>query len=106
MNPFVERRQDEISGALSCFDRVVITGTSLDIRHPEAMASLLRYRNIRLFDYAKWAEPSRDKLHRNAEQVAADSESEIELIQRSNSFRKEESIKAMAVSSPREMKKR
>ena len=27
MNPFVERHRDKISGVLSCFDRVVITGT-------------------------------------------------------------------------------
>jgi hypothetical protein len=27
MNPFVEQHQDEISGVLSCFDRVVIIGT-------------------------------------------------------------------------------
>ena len=31
MNPFVERHQDKIAGVLSCFDRVVITGTLPDI---------------------------------------------------------------------------
>jgi hypothetical protein len=41
MNPFVERHQDEIAGLLSCFDRVVITGTLPDIGHAGAMAQLL-----------------------------------------------------------------
>jgi hypothetical protein len=31
MNPFVEQHQDDISCVLSCFDRVVITGTWPDI---------------------------------------------------------------------------
>ena len=34
MNPFVERRQDEISGVLSCFHRVVTISTStIETRH-------------------------------------------------------------------------
>jgi hypothetical protein len=33
MNPFVERHQEDISGTLSCFDRVVITGTVPEICH-------------------------------------------------------------------------
>ena len=72
MNPFVERHQDRISGVLSCFDRVVLTGTLPDICYPEAMAGFLNYRNIRLFDYARWAEPLRGQLRENAGQIAAD----------------------------------
>jgi hypothetical protein len=34
MNPFAEQHQEEIGGVLSCFDRVVITGTL-----PRAIAS-------------------------------------------------------------------
>ena len=53
MNTFVQRRQGEIGCVLSCFDRVVITGTLPDICHPKAMAGYLSYRDIRLFDYAR-----------------------------------------------------
>ena len=66
MNPFVERHQEEIGGVLSCFDRVVITGTWPDICHPKAMAGYLSYRDIRLFDYARRAEPLRDEVRANA----------------------------------------
>nr|VFK00089.1 MAG: hypothetical protein BECKLFY1418B_GA0070995_11691 [Candidatus Kentron sp. LFY] len=95
MNPFVERHRGEISGVLSCFDRVVITGTLPDICYPQAMAGFLSYQGIRLFDYASWAEPSRDELRQNAERIAADAGLKIEFIHKSNGFRKEERIKAI-----------
>ena len=38
MNPFVERYQEDVAGVLSCFDRVMVTGTLPDICHPKAMA--------------------------------------------------------------------
>ena len=41
MNPFVERHQNKIAGVLSCFDRVVITGTLPDIGYAGAMAGYL-----------------------------------------------------------------
>lgn len=93
MNPFVERHRADISGVLSCFDRVVITGTLPEICHPNAMAGFLSYRNIRLFDYAKWAEPLRDELRHNAEKVATDAGLKIEFIRKSKGFRKEQRIK-------------
>jgi hypothetical protein len=37
MNLFVEQHQDEIGCVLSCFDRVVITGTLPDICHPKEL---------------------------------------------------------------------
>ena len=70
MNPFVERHQEEISGVLSCFDRVVITGTLPDIGHARAMAQWLGSQGIRLFDYPQWAAPLREDLCQNAERLA------------------------------------
>ena len=67
MNPFVEQHRDEIGCVLSCFDRVVITGTLPDICHARAMAGYLGGRGIRLFDYAHWAEPLRDEIRANAD---------------------------------------
>jgi hypothetical protein len=62
MNPFVERHQGDISGVLSCFARVVITGTLPAIAHAGAMTGLLGYLGIRVFDYTQWAEPLREAL--------------------------------------------
>jgi hypothetical protein len=93
MNPFVERHQDNISGTLSCFDRVVVTGTLPDICHPRAMAGFLDYHGVRLFDYPRWAEPLRTELRENAERIAAETGLEIEFIRKLRAFRKEARIK-------------
>ena len=44
MPTFVERRAEQIQGVLSCFDRVVLTGTLPDLCHAEAMARYLESR--------------------------------------------------------------
>ncbi len=95
MNAFIERHQQQITGVLSCFDRVILTGTLPEIAHTGAMERFLRYRNIRLFDYPRWAEPLRDDLRRNAERLAAEAGLEIEFIRRLKAFRKEARIKAI-----------
>jgi hypothetical protein len=92
MNPFVEQHRDEIGSVLSCFDGVVITGTLPDICHPRAMAGYLGYRGIRLFDYARWAEPLREEIRANAEQLAAEAGLDIEFIRKLKAFRKEERV--------------
>lgn len=93
MNPFIERHQDKIGGVLSCFDRVVITGTLPDICHAEAMGGYLGYHKIRLFDYARWAEPLREELRENAERLATEAGLQIEFIRKLKAFRKEARIK-------------
>jgi len=93
MNPFIARHQHQITGVLSCFDRVILTGTLPEIAHAGAMERLLRHRNIRLFDYPRWAEPLRDELRRNAEQLAAEAGLEIDFIRRLKAFRKEARVK-------------
>ncbi len=85
---------DRIVGTLSCFDRVVMTGTVVDSAHPEAMARTPRIRGVRFFDDARFAEPLRDEVRANAEKVAAELGLTIESLQRKN-FRKEERVKAI-----------
>lgn len=70
MNAFLERHAKKIAGALSCFDRVVITGTIPGICHSEGMTGYLTYRKIRIFDYTKWANPLRERVRRSAQRLA------------------------------------
>jgi len=93
MNPFVERHRASISNTLSCFDRVVITGTLPDICHAEAMGGYLGYHKIRVFDYPRWAEPLREELRENAERLATEAGLQIEFIRKLKAFRKEARIK-------------
>jgi hypothetical protein len=95
MNPFVERHQDKITGVLSCFDRVVITGTLPDIGHADALTRFLGFHGVKLFDFPRWAEPLRDELRQHAEQLAAEAGLKIEFIRQHKAFRKEERIKAI-----------
>lgn len=87
-----ERYAEKISGVLSCFDRVVIQGTLPKFCFAQGMAGFLNYNHIRLFDYPRFAEPLRDELRDNAEQVARENSLEIEFIRKKN-FRKEDRIR-------------
>lgn len=95
MESFLERHADLIQGVLSCFDRVVLTGTLPDLCHAEAMARYLGARGIRLFDYPRWAEPFRDELRAHAERLAQEAGLTIEFIRRVKDFRKEKRIKQL-----------
>jgi len=67
-----ERYRDRLSGVLSCYDRIVITGTFPGICYAQGMTSFLYARGIRIFDYARFAEPLRDRIRARAEQLSAE----------------------------------
>ncbi len=92
MESLLERYPQQISGVISCFDRVVITGSHPDICYSDGMAAHLSTRGIRLFDFTGWAEPLRDQLRSNAEALAAQEGVEIQYINNKN-IRKEECVK-------------
>lgn len=89
-----ERYGDQIVGVLSCFDRVVITGTLLEICHGQAMGRHLTEQGFRLFDYTQWAEPLREEIRQHAERLAKAASLPIEFIRR-NDFRKEERVQEL-----------
>jgi len=92
MAALTERYASKIRGVLSCFDRIVITGTLPDICYADAMSSHLRSKGIRIFDYTQFAEPLREEIRLQAERLARDNGLEIEFI-RKKDFRKERRIK-------------
>jgi hypothetical protein len=92
MSMLTQRYAGKIRGILSCFDRVVITGTLPDICYADAMSSHLRSKGIRIFDYIQFVEPLRDEIRVRAEALAQKNGLEIEFI-RKKDFRKEERIK-------------
>jgi hypothetical protein len=77
---------------LSCWDRVLIFGTLPGICFAGGMTSYLYERQIRIFDYPRFAEPFRDQITENAKKLAAESGLEIEFIRKRN-FRKEDRVK-------------
>ena len=85
----LQRYENQIHGVLGCFDRVVITGTLTEIAHPAAMAARLFAEEIRCFDIGKFADPLRQRIRANAEEVAAEAGVQIQYLAKSKGVRKE-----------------
>ena len=91
MTDFIERHSDNISGQISCFDRIIIQGTLPDICRPGAITEFFYRSGIRIFDFKQWASPMRDAVHENAKALAKENGVEIEFIRKKN-FRKDERV--------------
>lgn len=89
-----ERYADQIAGVLGCWDRMLIFGTLPKICYAEGMTSYLYEKQVRIFDYPKFAEPFRNQLRDNAERLAAENGIAIEFI-RKRKVRKEDRVKAI-----------
>jgi hypothetical protein len=83
-----ERYHERLVGVLSCYDRVVITGTLPGACYAAGMTSFLNAKGIRIFDYARFAEPLREGIRACAQALCAQAGIEIEHIAKSH-IRKE-----------------
>ncbi len=95
MTLLTERYAEQIAGVVSCYDRIVIMGTLPGVCYAEGMATYLRTRGIRLFDYPRFAEPLREELRQHAERLAQEHGLAIEFIRSAGAFRKEDRIRAI-----------
>ena len=86
-----ERYAKDLDGVLSCYDRIVITGSLRPLCYAQGMTRYLYQQGIRIFDYPKFAEPLRERIRANAEALAAANGVEIEFV-RKKDFRKENRI--------------
>jgi hypothetical protein len=86
--------KEELKGIVSCYDRVVISGNVQTWCYAKGMTHYLYQQNIRIFDYAKFAEPFRERIRVNAESLAKEAGIEIEFV-RKKGCRKETRIQAI-----------
>ena len=86
-----ERYGDRLHGILSCYDRMVVTGTLPQVCHARGMTAFLKARGIRIFDYPRFTEPLRDAIRSRAREVATAAGIEIEHIAKSH-IRKEDVV--------------
>jgi hypothetical protein len=86
-----ERYGNELDGVLSCYDRIVITGSLQSFCYAQGMTHYLYQQGIRIFEYAKFAEPLRECIRENAEALAQANGVKIEFI-RKKDFRKENRV--------------
>jgi hypothetical protein len=69
---------ERIAGVLSCYDRLVITGTLPTVCYADGMTRYLSTRGIRIFDYPDFARTLRERVRETAAALAAEAGVEIE----------------------------
>ncbi len=87
----VERYDERIAGVLSCYDRVVITGTLPGVCYAEGMTRFLHANGVRIFDYPQFAMTLRDRVRDRAASLAAKAGVTIEHIGKAH-IRKEDVV--------------
>lgn len=88
---FTDQYSKQIAGVLHCYDRVIIQGTVPGICYAGGMTSYLYANKIRIFDYPKFANPFKEELRNNAQQIADEHGIKIQFI-RKRHIRKEKII--------------
>src|SRR5471032_1788302 len=87
----IERYAANLHGVLSCFDRILITGRLPGACYAAGMTSFLNANGIRIFDYARFAEPLRERIRVRSQEVCAAAGIEIEHVNKSH-IRKEDLV--------------
>ena len=92
-----DRYRERLAGVLSCYDRIIITGTLPGACYAKGMTAFLSARQIRIFDYPRFAEPLRNRVRDRAAELASAAGVTIEHIAKSH-IRKEDIVgKVLAV---------
>jgi len=86
-----DRYAANLHGVLSCYDRIIVTGTLPGACYAGGMTSLLYSRGVRIFDYPRFAEPLRDRIRERAQQVCEAAGVQNEHVNKSH-IRKEELV--------------
>ena len=89
--PLTERYCERLAGVLSCYDRIIVTGTLPGACYADGMTAFLSARQVRIFDYPRFAEPLRDRVRERAAELAAGAGISIEHIANSH-IRKEDVV--------------
>ena len=88
-----ERYREKLDGVVGCYDRIVITGSLQSFCYAQGMTHYLYQQGIRIFDYAKFAEPLRERIRENTEALAQANGVKIEFTHSGKKdFRKENRV--------------
>lgn len=91
MELLTNRYVQNLAGVLSCYDRILVTGTLPGACFADGMTSFLNSRGIRIFDYPQFALPLRERIRANAQALAAEQGATIEHIAKAH-VRKEDVV--------------
>lgn len=84
MTSILNKYQKEINGVLNCWDRVIVQGTLPGLCYAQGMTFFLHKHEIRIFDYVQFAEPLREQIRQNAQQLADKHSITIEFMRKSS----------------------
>src|SRR6187401_2052674 len=90
---FLKKYSSKIEGAISCIDRMIISGTLERWGYSQAMHSYLITNNIRVFDFPKFAKKFNEQIRKQLETIAKQNNIAIEHIRSPHRFDKELNIK-------------
>ena len=88
MKTIIEKNKEKISFRLSCYDRMIITGSLPEISYAGGMTNYLNGKDIKIFDYAHFAEPYRGEIRTHVECISQEQNVPVEFIGKSG-IRKE-----------------
>ena len=92
--PLTKRYEDRLAGVLSCYDRIVISGTLPGACYGAGMTSFLDAHDIRIFDDPRFAESLRERIRSRAQELASAAGIVIEQVAKAQ-VRKEALVAAM-----------
>ena len=78
----IERYGESAARSVLLLRPVVVTGALPGACYAEGMTAFLSARNIRIFDYPRFAEPLRDAIRERAQELAASAGIQIERIRK------------------------
>jgi len=90
---FHKKYSDKIEGTISCYDRIIISGSLSNWGYTEAMQTYLFTNNIRVFDFPNFAKQYNERIREQIEKVSKEQQIQIEYIRNPNRFDKELNIK-------------
>ena len=80
METIIDRYENKIFGALSCYDRLLIVGTIPGACYAEGMTMYLARKGIRVFDYPQYAEQLTQQIRQHIQNIAHENGLPIEHI--------------------------
>jgi len=92
-NDITQRYEKQIQGTISCFDRLILSGTLQSISYHTKMSHYLYEHKIKFFDYLSFAETIRDRIKEAVTAVAERNGQDIRYL-RSYKIRKECIVRA------------
>ena len=77
-----ERYEQQITGVISCFDRIIFQGTLPKLSYARGITEYFCSHGLLLKDFTQWAEPLTQRIRDNAERLASEAGLEIQYLRK------------------------